>query len=188
MEAYKKQYTADIYEDENDGIEVIIFLDRKPVNAVGGLENGDIDVYEVMKYVAEGWTSKPFKPEEWNGRTLDEIAEEANKGYQIYNSMQLIAFLEKGCNAWGFIWTNMSDASLKFFEDFQDSPEEYAFCLRQLVPNRWYIEAMSDVESLCEWACMCDELEEADKDDPDEVIELAEKAAEKLGVEIYLRF
>ena len=37
-------------------------------------------------------------------------------------------------------------------------------------------------------ACMWDELEEADKDDPDEVIELAEKAAEKLGVEIYSRF
>ena len=35
---------------------------------------------------------------------------------------------------------------------------------------------------------MWDELEEADKDDPDEVIELAEKAAEKLGVEIYSRF
>lgn len=183
MEAYKNQYTADIYEDENGVITVIIFLDLKPVNAVCGLENGNIDVYEMMEYVAEGWTSKPFKPEEWNGRTLEEIVKDTDKGYPI-------AFLEKGRrrNAWGFIWTNMSDASLKFFEYFQDSPEQYAFCLRQFVPNEWYIEAMSDVESLCEWACMWDELEEADKDDPDEVIELAEKAAEKLGVEIYSRF
>lgn len=43
MEAYKNQYTADIYEDENGVITVIIFLDLKPVNAVCGLENGNID-------------------------------------------------------------------------------------------------------------------------------------------------
>lgn len=87
MEAYKNQYTADIYEDENGVITVIIFLDLKPVNAVSGLENGNIDVYEMMEYVAEGWTSKPFKPEEWNGRTLEEcVAYNKSTRYRRQNS------------------------------------------------------------------------------------------------------
>lgn len=73
--------TVNFYENNGGGICAVVEEDGKAVKVLAGFEYGSFNTAELVDDAADGFpNADEYNPDEWNGLTLEEAAEEVAEG------------------------------------------------------------------------------------------------------------